>query len=300
MKPLKRSAALAWIIALSLTGSFVTFYMTNLVLSDVSNMFYGVHDVNFIASLPGFLLVPDYILATLYVLRAYYKPHYQKGMALRCLRRLAVCSALGVLCAALTGALIYGSFTAPYPFAGYTIGLLLFHGGALAFSLWGRRRVRRAWPEGVTKPRPARYRIYTTVLCLLVFLAYDRFGALLWAVTYAQKSTLGITWMFYASLAVPMGMLAHAAFEFFGVFARRRARAVINAGVLLGLNAVFCVAVLAVGMRNTQFVAAISPALAIERLATWPIDTVVIFTLNFLLGGYLLGRALRKLRRDGD
>ena len=60
-----RKSTIFGLIALTLTGSFVNFYTTNLLLSDLSNLYYGVHEALIVSSLPGFFFSLDFVLGIL-------------------------------------------------------------------------------------------------------------------------------------------------------------------------------------------------------------------------------------------
>lgn len=295
---MKKTTAIIWLFVLSVFGPFITFYVTNLVLSDVSNMFYGVHDVNFISSIPGFLFAFDVILATLWVTRRYTKPQNRKHMTLLYSTLLAVFSLIGVIGAVLTGTLIYRSFTAPYPFPGYTLLTLIIHAALLVFACVSHYRSRCNMPEDIA-PTPTKpgYVVYTVFLVALMFLAYDRYGAFLWMPFYVHIRTLYLTFPFYLSLMLPMGLLAHIVFYVFKVYERLPNSGIINILIILAMDLILGIAVFTIGARNPQFISAVSPALAIERLMTLPIDTVCQFVLVLIFGIYFLIYSLRFKKR---
>lgn len=293
---MKKSTAAVLLIVLAVIGSFVTFYTSNLFLSDVSNMFYGVHDVNFISSIPGGIFSIELILAAIYVLRRFRMPEFKKRLALFYTTVLAVLSVIGEAASILTGVMIYKSFTAPYPFPGYTIlGIIvnaLFFVAAIVINV----KVRKTVPDDTDRKKmKVFYIIYSIFLGGLTFFAFNRFGALLWSVTYIQTSTLYLTWPFYIWLLVPMAMLVHVVLYFFDFYKDYPKSEIVNIILIMAVNLVFGLLVFRSGSAHPEFISAVSPALAIERLITLPIDTIFQFAFAFIFGGYYLFITIRAI-----
>lgn len=283
---------------LSVVTSIVTFYTFNFLLSDLGNMFYGAHDLYIIASFPGFFIALDLILFSLYVARYCYRPQFKKRMTKTYSIILAVNSVLGIAASILTGTIIYGSFTAIYPFPGYTIICLILHILLLAFAIIARVVIAKRLEEDPEKRKTKfGYIIYTGVLWLTMLLSFDRLGALLLAPVYVHYRTLYLTWPFYASLLVPFALLFHMVILIFKMEEKHPKLPIIYISLVQLANIVFCGLVFLLGSKHTEFISAVSPALGLERLATKPIDMILQFGLVLILGLYILITAIIRYRK---
>lgn len=288
-----KKKALLFIVILALTGSFIMFYMTNLILSDVSNMFYGVHDAFFITSLPGFSFACEFIAVTMFVFRMYSHPQYRKRTVRLYCSILIFFSVIGLASTVVSKLVYYKGCRDIYPFKGYLICFALTHVVMIALGIVSLVRS-KALPDDSEKRRVTPwYVLYTVIMVLVIFFAYDRFGALLWAPVYVHLRTLYLTVWFYISLLLPVAVLLQYVFFEFGVYESHPKLETVYMISVLVADVVLAVVVCTIGAKNTQFVSAISPALAIERLATKPIDTILHFALVFVFGSYNLINSLR-------
>ncbi len=277
-----------WLIVLILVGSFVTFYTSNLIMSDVSNMFYGVHNADCVASFPGFLFAVEFVVATIYFIRVTRRSQYRKNTSKLYAKYFLVLSAIGVACSIYTGIEVYDSFFAPYPFPGYTVLGIVVHAlivvGAI---LWLKKN--KLLPEDEGKRRiDFGYVVYSIAIFVIIFITYNRLGALMWGFTYIQVSSLWLTFPFYLSLLLPLALMIHLLLYFYGVFNRNPVIAIVYDTIFLIVNVMLGTAVFWVGAVNTAFISAISPALSLERLWTKPVDNIVHFVVLFFVGLYCL------------
>ncbi len=292
-----RRKALTILILVTVIGSFITFYVSNLIFSDVGNMFYGAHDFYFIASIPGFMIVPDIVLLSIFTVRRYIKPAHRKKLAGLYSILLAVFSLIGAAASVLTGTMIYHSFVSPYPFRGYTLIALVFHVCLLVLGIILHIRSKK-YPADVAKQKMSfKYVIYTAVIAILVFLSFNRLGALLWMPVYVHWRTLYMTFPFYLSLLLPIMLLINNVGFLFGLFDKVSSRRIWNICIILFLNVILGAATVMIGTANTSFISVISPALALERLATLPVDIILQFGLVLIFGVLFLVASLRKVQR---
>ena len=290
---MKRSKAILILVLLLLVGSFVTFYVSNFIMSDIANMAYGVHDVNFIASLPGFIFSWDFVLAVLYCIRFYGRSQHKKKMTMTYSVILMVFSILGFITAILTGVMIYHSFVKPYPFPGYVILSMIVHAALFVVALIVRGKCKNMEEDTAKRRIDLGYVLYSIACVLVIFLAMNRFGALMWAVVYVQMSTLYLTFPFYISLLLPMALVLQITLYIFGVYENHLTADIVFVVVFLIVNTILAAAVFYLGSQYTVFISAISPALALERLATMPLDVIVHFGLMYILGFYCLYLAIK-------
>lgn len=283
----KRTTIIILIVS-AIVGSFICFYATNLILSDVSNMYYMGPNQDIITSLPVFLIAVQFVAITLGVNRLYTRPQYSKKVFNRMMDTITLTSLLGCAADVVSGPLMLGSMTAPYPFRGAIVICLVYHIAMFLVSTFLSTWAQELPDDLEKKKYSAQYIVYTVFLCILVFFAYNRFGALLWAPVYVHKASLYLTWPFYLSLILPMALLMYIPITGFDLDRKNRWFTVYYIAAILVLNIVLAALVFTTGMKNPLFISAVSPALAIERLLTKPIDVIVQFVLLLALGLYAL------------
>ena len=190
---------------------------------------------------------------------------------------------------------VYDSILAPYPFPGYLIIALIFQILVIIAGIIIRIKVRKNM-EDDPKKRKLRFGYigYTILLCGLIFFSFNRFGALLWSPVYIHRETFYMTLPFYLSLLLPMALLVHTIFYIFGFDKKHPQFGIIYAIIILVCNIILAGAVAIIGTHNTLFISVISPALAIERLATLPIDTILHHAVVLFYGIYELRYSIQK------
>ena len=110
---------------------------------------------------------------------------------------------------------------------------------------------------------------------------------------YVHIPTLGITYPFYLSLLLPIGLLGQVVLYMFDLDKGRPKMGAVYVACILAADIILGIHVIFFGLPNPVFNAAVSPAVAIERLITIPIDTFAMYGLMFVLGVYALIYALR-------
>ena len=267
------------LIVFSVPASFICFYATNLILSDVANMFYMMLTRDAISSLPIFLIAVECAIVGPGILHYGTYPSMRKRLLRNHAAVMAVLSLVGAVCAVLTGAVIYGSFTAPYPFPGATILTLLFHVAVVAVSLQVLHRCRRPGPSERTVGEKIYRAARWVFMVIFTYYAFDRFGAVLWMPSYAQWGTLYKTAFFYLWLLLPVCLLLHHSRWRLGLYFNQKQSGILYPLIFLLIDLCLCAVVVTGGINDTQFISAISPALGIERLLSKPIITIIHFCL---------------------
>lgn len=285
MKFIKKNLPFVIFGILAIVGSFIGFYGTNLVMSDVSNMFYGARDFYFIASIPGFCLFILFGLGTIYLMRFYLRPEYRRSLTKLYLILLDVFSVISIVAAIVAGTVVYHDMLKPYPFPGYFVVSIVLYTLLIAFSIYAFVVLIKKLPEDTAKRKISiKYLGYL----LVVLFAYNRFGAFLWSPTFIHWRTFYMTWPYYIWLLLPMVLLINIADNVFNLHGKGSKKGITRYAITLGLDIVFTVVVTVIGINNTQFISAVSPTVAIERLATKPIDTIVQFVMLFAFDLYFL------------
>lgn len=266
-------------VILCVTGSFICFYATNLILSDVANMFYMYITKDVISSLPFFLAAVEFVIASICVLHLGLFSNEQKHILKLNAPAIAALSFIGLICSVFSGIAIYGSFTSPYPFPGATILSLLYHLLILGLAVFVFAECRDAESVDETVSKRIWYAVQYIFLAVFIYYAFDRFGAVLWAPVYVQLSTLHKTFFFYLSQLLPVFLLLHHCRFRLGLYKDTDRAGIVFPVVYLIADILLCVSVVTGGINDTQFVSAISPALGIERLLSKPVITIAHFTL---------------------
>lgn len=294
---MKKKTAAILLAVLGVTGSLVNFYAVNLLFSDLSNMFYGVHDDYIISSIPLFMLSVLFTAAFTFVLRYTRYPQYRKAIVRLYSVYLCIFSGIGAVFAILSGTHIYHDFLAPYPFAAYPLVMLILHAALFAAGIviGCRNKKRPADPE--KRHRKPKYILYSILLPVFTYFAENKLGALLFAPFYAQGRTLGLTLPFYVSLLLAPMLLTHIAVYFLGGYEKHEEDAIRNVSVIMALSLAAGLLVFVLGYRNTSFISAVSPALALERLAAFPVDTILQFAVTMLMSIYYLIYAIVTYKR---
>ena len=279
------------ITLVAIMGSVATFFATNMLMSDISNMFYMTVTKDVISTMPWFIVSMQFILAIMAMIRVAGRPQYRKARTKLYLNIAAVFAVLGVIMTILTGTMIYHSFTLPYPFKHAAVTVLLWHILVLIVALIARQKV-SLWPDDLKARKASVGRIfYSTIAALMVFYALNRLGALMVMSLYVHRTSLYKTWIFYLSLLLPIAVLVNALFDEMGEFKKHTKAFVVYNTCLIIMDVVLLIGV-GTAAYDTQFVSVISPAVPIERLITIPIDTFLMHGSVLILAVYCLVKAI--------
>ena len=274
-------------------GAIINFYATNMVLSDISNAYAGLHDIYFISSIPALMLASLFILAILYLGRRFHRPEYVKALSKLYLIIGLVISIIGLVTSILSGTIIYHSFVASYPFPGYSLIMLLLFIGLLILFSFELAYVVKKMPDDKEKRKITfGYVLITILLIIFMYFAINRFGAFLWSPFYIQGRTFYLTWPYYLWLLLPITLLSFVTAEVYRLHERGTRNGVIKYSVFFVIGVAFSVVTVVLGMNNTQFVSAISPTVGVERLLSKPVDTILQLCLFIGFALYFLIREI--------
>lgn len=286
------------LVLVILFGSIITFYSSNMLMSDLSNMFYGVHDAYIIASFPLFFISIDFVIGLIFIIRFCRYPQYRKALVNLYTLLLLIVSIIGFIFSILTGTLIYHSFTTRYPFIGYTTITLLIHIMLAFLALYIRKNYLKKLPEDTEKKKlKVKYCLYSALLGFMIYFAFTKFGAFLYAPFYIHWRTFNLTFTFYLSLLMPIALVIHVILYFMDAYKGREKLAIFVVGSILCLSIILCSSVLIIGATQTQFISAVSPALPLERLATKPINSIFMLVALVIFGMYYLLYAIKSYIR---
>ncbi len=279
---MSRKKTAAVLAVLSVPASMICFYATNLILSDVANMFYMSVTKDVISSLPIFSAAVESVIIFICIFHCgLYISERQRILKLNA-AVTAFISVIGIITSVLTGKMIYGSFTAPYPFSGSTIISLVFHFIILIASVFTFNKCRYTENSSLTFGMRLKRGLQHIVMAVFIYYAFDRFGAVLWMPAYAQISTLHKTFFFYISLLLPLCLMIHHFRYRMNLYRNKDIAGIAFSVIYLAADMFLCAAVFTGGVNDTQFVSAVSPVMGIERLLGMPVISITHFIMMTL------------------
>lgn len=288
------------LIVLILLGSFINFYVTNFIMSDVSNLTFGFGNrpIYITASLPGLNIAFIFVLVTIFLVRYLRRPQYKKRL-LRLYTIIGMCfSLIGLISSIVAGLMVYKSFTSPNPFPGYLIicivlfSLLLISG--ILFFIFCYPKIEN---DKEKREMKVSYVLYSIVFSITTYYAFNRFGALLWLPSYFDGPTGYMTWFFYFGLILPIIMFAHTIMYAFNFYKKHNGIALIVISVVTALFIATEIYAFCLGMANSQFISVISPAMAASRLLAKPIDFILNLVVFGILDVYALIHSIRYYKK---
>ena len=292
---MNKKHSLIVIIASAIIGSFIMFYASNLVLYDVGLNTYGFQELSIISSLPLFLVGLSFSLVAMYILKIQKYSHSLRKVTNIYSVVLAAYAGVGLITSILTGAMVYGTFVGPYPFAGYALVCTILNTLILAFALVTRFYLVKKLPEDTYVTTLGVKKVFKALgLGFVMFFAFNRLGAVMWAIDYGQARTFYMTWIFYLYMLVPAATVVYLALGYFGKGAKESKFTRIYILALIGVHFVFGILTIVIGATNPLFVQAVSCAMGLERLAAMPVVILLMFvgfTAYFI---YLMFKGFKK------
>ena len=193
---------------LAVVGSMWTFYASNLFFGDVSNFGAGFMKTTLFVTIPALLLGALIVTACLFIVRFYQRPNSRKILCRNYIFIAMALAGFGLVFTVLGAALNMHSLVKPYPFPGYLIIMLFINVLIIAGSAMVLFKIVLKMPDDTEKfVCSFKHILHTYGLFLFIALAFNRFGAFLFAPLYVQWSTLYKTFVYYLFLLIPMALL---------------------------------------------------------------------------------------------
>lgn len=270
------------LVGLAILGSFVAFRGLNYLWSDVANYANSLNTPYIIASFPALMLVCVIVESAIYIVRHSiiedkYKNHMNEVYII-----VGGCFGLvGLVTSILTGTVVYLAPFANYPFEGYAIiGIVCTSLNVIAAIVLFILNRKSKKPTDEVKKLKVEYIFYTILFSLVVFVAFNRFGALISAFMYTDWRYFGLVLPYYICLAVPLILVINIVlYETYAIKISTKG-SVILWSILTGVTLVLIVTIGILGVTDPLLLALISPAMPIERLATIPLDFVLLFLVS--------------------
>ncbi len=277
-------------------GSLITFNAGNLFFSDISNYASGSR-LTIIATFPHFMFMFMIITLGFFFVRYRrledkYRLHFKKYYFLL----FMIFSAIGVVTSILSGTIVYGSFLAPYPFNGAVLICFIIHLLILAFSVIAYTKNNKKVDYVIEKmPYKKSYIWLSIAFVLFAFVAFYRLGASISAIIYTDYRYFAYTFLFYFSCIIPMVLLLYISISKIHEFNNLTNILFYSITLLVGL--ICAIYVISEGTTNPLLISLISPAMPLERLATLPMESVVLYGLCILVPfGKLLSYLIKAIR----
>ena len=280
----KKSVIISLIIV-TIFGSLLTFYASNLFFSDVANFGAGLAQTTLFATLPAMLLGAIFIAAPLYIVRLYLRPNNKKALTKLYLIIACVLSLLGLIFSLLAGLINYRGNFVSYPFPGYLIIMIVLFILIIGGSIFALLKYVKALPEDNEKFKGGvRHVFYTIGIYLFIALSFNRFGAFLLMPVYVQWSTLYKTFVYYLFLLIPIALLIVKSFKLLKIGKSH----LIPTIIIATMNIVLMVAIVILGRGDSTFVSAVSAAAPLERLGSMPMEIIIHFLVYLGISIYYL------------
>lgn len=275
------------LFAVVIVGSLFSFYGTNMLFSDICNLYAGFHDAAIIGTLPMIMLFSEFMLAIIYLARLIKFPAYKKAMTVRFFKTIAGMCVVGFIFSILTGIIVYKSFFKLYPFPFYPLVMcianVLLGATAVYAAVLTNKRME---PDAEKRKHTSSflYTLYTFLLGIFLWLATDRLGAFLYFPTYIQWRMIGVLWPNICAFPFLMSMLAQSFLYCFDFYNRCPKKGIIYAAFNFVFGVGLSIAGLAIYNKNSAAVAALSLPMGLERCATSNITSYVILIVMIVLG----------------
>lgn len=268
------------ITVLILAGSLITYFAMNLFWSDIANYAQKFNWPLTIATYPLFTIALGIVVFTIFIARylRMEKP-YRMRTAKFYLIFLMIISSVGLITTILSMTFVYKNALAACPFPGSLVVYLIVHVAFIIFEAIGLYKVKKVLSEDDIKAkRSIAYIIYSACMGIFTFIAFDRLGAFLISPIYIEWNRFDLLWPFLLSLIIPAVILVFMVLFRLKIFDKNNHKFCfilwISAFIV---STALMITVMIQGRSNPLLVSLISPAMPIERLATLPIDFIIMY-----------------------
>lgn len=283
---------------LAIAGSILSYYTINVL----TNLIMEKGGPGFIKT--GFMVLAigsiacELILAFVFTIKAYLHPKALKQLIKRFSITFIVFSAIGFITIILSGVIKYCSMIKPYPFPGFHIIVLIYHVIILAFAILNITLFKK-YVANDTETIKMNFKgaLLYIALWLVLFVVFNRFGALILSPTYVTWSVAGRTIPFYLYLLMPMALVAQCIVYKFGAYKKHMALGLIISCGLTLMTLTFLITFLIQQSLDPSYMSAISMAMPIERASSKPIDSIFMILVGLALPTLIIVEQSRKIHK---
>ena len=292
---MSKKLSLFVLAAIGLIGSVVGFVGTNFFMHDILNKGGDLFGT-MLATIPMLMMGSILVSGFLYVMRLNKRPNTFKRLSRHYLIVGLVLSGVGALTAFLGALIIYGSFFKPYPFYGYFIIMLVFFAVMIWAAIFLLIRLKNRADDEETYKFGAGHVFATIGWFLFIALAFNRFGAFLFAPFYIQWRTLYLTFPFYLYLLCPSFICTVKVLIDFKILTK--GSRLILSMVSLFIQVALFLPIIFIGSSDTSMISAVSPAMPLERMATAPLEIIIHFASMTAVSIILIVQSVRNKNVD--
>lgn len=258
---------------ITLFGAVSTFFASSFLFHDVLSKDGDIF-ATMPASFPLVSLSAIFILAFFYVIRLQKRPKTFVELSKLYLLLCLIFSGVGFIFTFVAGIATYGSFVKPYPFPGYLIIMAVVFALLIWAAIFFMAKLKGKESEETYSSKVSH--VFSTFgwVCFTI-LVFNRFGTLLLSPLFIQWRTFYLTFPFYCYLLCPL---------FIGVvkvlidleILTNRSRLVLVIASGAAQIALF-LAVVIIGVSNTEMISGVSPAMPLERISSMPLEIIIHF-----------------------
>ena len=279
----KRSIYIVVSILFILCASFFVFFATNAFLTNVLNYMNNFNFPYIFGTIPLLSFAFEITTLIIFVERFFrldkdYRVVHTKAYSIQ----LIVHSSIGLICSIIAMVVVKDVFFSN-PFPGVLFIFALIHLliiSLMVFYLIYAKKINLL--ENAKRYKYGfKHVIVTITLSIFTFFALNRFGAFLQSFFYMEYSYFWFTLPFYLSLISPLLMLILLIYNKFKAVSYKKN--MLFWCLFLVYNLATGLYVIIVGTNNPLLISLVSAAMPIERLATTPIDAILLYGLNLLL-----------------
>ena len=269
-----------------LLGSFLVFYGVNCFFTNVVNYENNLNFPFLFATLPWLFLSIEIATSLIFFVRLLrmdnsFRSRHIKVYAVQ----FFIYSLLGVIFS-IVGMIVHKNMLFNNPFPGVLLVLIVVHLLICGASVFAFMHIKKN-PLSEKEERftyTKSYGFKTAGLGILTFFALNRFGAFLQSFFYMEYAYFFFTILFYLSLISPLLMLIAFANPSLGIKSEKNyfKQELIVWCSFLVFNLITALYVIIVGLTNPLLISLVSAAMPLERLITFPIDAIMLYSLNIL------------------
>lgn len=274
------------LIALLIIGSLLSFYAFNLLFIAICNH-RGVSRVT-LAGFPIYMVIMTIVCLILYNYRLLTHQENTFVLSKHYGLTIMITSLIGIAFSILAGAWVYKSFTKEWIFTCYPLVMILVH--TLIFLASGylfliSKKQLKINPEEKKRKINAYYVFYNIGFVSLLLYALNRAGAFLLLPVFWSIENSFMMIPFYLQLLLPLLILIiHCLYKHFLKEEKKRLLVYISCGIIVGYSVFSMIYTGIITYYNyPNAINVLSPLLQLERLVTFPIDYIAIYSVCICL-----------------
>ena len=277
---------------LTVVGSMLMVLSSNMFFDDIFNIAVGLTRSTVFATLPAVFLTMDFAAAIFYLLRLYKRPKNFKALSKLYLIIIAAMNGLGFISAILAGAVTYHTFVGANPFKGYVIIFMILNFLVAAAAGCGLFFLRKVKDDEEKFKVNFKHVAKTVGWFMFLMVIFNRFGMFMVSPVYIYWRNFALTFPFYLTMLLPLYLGVIKVLVDLEILKCRKLK------IGLAIGGLACTVVLyayvgIVGILESAFISAISPAMPLDRMASKPIEFGIQLAALIAVGVILLVKFIK-------